>query len=360
MIKEKPGEKTPVCENSALIACLEVGKILASALNLQEILDLIMIKVSESIEAQNWSLLMRDEMTGELPFDIVVGIKKDLLRGIRLAPGEGVAGHVAQTGNPLILPDVQDRPEFAPKVDALSGFGTRSIICVPLQIHGKILGVIEILNVRDMTMFESRYLPVLLILADYAAIAIENSRLFAKITRMSITDEYTGLYNARYLHQFLDGLICDKPSPDAGFAVVFVDIDNFKGVVDKYGHLLGTRILREIGQTISSCLSIQDRLVKYGGDEYIIILPARDRQAALELCNHILDAVRTATYLISETPPAKITASFGIAMYPEDARMKKDVLILADQAMYRVKRSTKNRIGIHDNRHLCSQHKSVI
>jgi diguanylate cyclase (GGDEF)-like protein len=330
MIDEKLAAKGVTHETRALLACLEVGKLFTSTLSLQEILELIMTKVSQLIEAQNWSLLLKDETSGELTFEIAVGIKREVIKGIRLAPGEGIAGHVAETGKPMFVSNVQDEPRFSRKIDSLTGFTTKSISCIPIQIHGKILGLIEIVNVEDMDGFKLKYLPILTILADYAAIAIENSQLFSRIQRMSITDEYTGLYNARYLHQVLEDLIQKPRGQEPTFAIVFVDIDNFKHVVDTRGHLLGTQALREIGQTFSSCLSEQDILVKYGGDEYVIILPDKNRQQAMA----------------SESDSVKVTASFGIAMYPEDAQMKEDLVSLADKTMFTVKRSTKDAIGI--------------
>lgn len=346
MIDEKLAAKGVTHETRALLACLEVGKLFTSTLSLQEILELIMTKVSQLIEAQNWSLLLKDQTSGELTFEIAVGIKREVIKGIRLAPGEGIAGHVAETGKPMFVSNVQDEPRFSRKIDSLTGFTTKSISCIPIQIHGKILGVIEIINVEDMDGFKLKYLPILTILADYAAIAIENSQLFSRIQRMSITDEYTGLYNARYLHQVLEDLIQKPRGQEPTFAIIFVDIDNFKHVVDTRGHLLGTQALREIGQTFSSCLSEQDILVKYGGDEYVIILPDKNRQQATKLTEKILQTLRASCYLASESDSVKVTASFGIAMYPEDAQMKEDLVSLADKTMFTVKRSTKDGIGI--------------
>jgi len=345
MIDGKSDKNECLYETDALLACVEIGKTLTSTLDLKKILELIMVKVSRLIEAQNWSLLLKNETTEELTFDIVVGINHDFIKGVRLEPGEGVSGHVVRTGIPIFLSDVKDDHRFSGKVDELTGFKTESIICVPLKIHGKILGVIEIVNVKNIALFETKYLPFLTILTDYAAIAIENSRLFAKIQRMNVIDEYTGLYNARYLHQILEKLIENSARQNAEFAVVFVDIDNFKEVVDSHGHLLGTKMLKELGQTITDCLFEKDILVKYGGDEYVIILPGSNKHEAKKLIEKTLSAIRETTYLKSESQPVKITASFGIAMYPADAGTIKDLLILADKAMYRVKNTTKDAVA---------------
>lgn len=332
-------------ENRAFQACLEVGKILTSTVDLHDVLERIMEKVSELIDAQHWSLLLKDPDTGELTFEILVGVGIERVRGLRMKPGEGIAGHVARTGEALWVPSVRDDPQFCPKVDEQTGFTTDSILCVPLRIHGETLGVIEVVNVKDMAAFESTHLPVLTTLADYAAIAIRNSQLVARIERMSITDEYTGLYNARYLHQVLDERLAEARQKGARVAVVFVDVDDFKHVVDTYGHLQGTQVLREVGQTIASRLSGRDMLLKYGGDEFVMLLPGRDRSQALEVVSDVVEAVRSSTYLTGEQEPVRVTASFGIAMFPEDASTKKDLLLKADKAMYAVKNSTKDGVG---------------
>jgi diguanylate cyclase (GGDEF)-like protein len=343
--KTKPAAPISADPSDTLRTCVEVGKLLTSTLNLKNVLELIMLKVSQLIRAQHWSLLLKNEESGALTFEIVVGISKQLFSGLHLLPGEGIAPHVAETGRAVFIPDVDDSSLFNKKVDLHTGFITRSIICLPLMIRGKCLGVIEIVNAEDMKIFESEDFPILTILADYAAIAIENSRYVDKIKKMSITDEYTGLYNARYLHQILDEFFT-KTDRETPLAVIFADIDNFKSIVDTYGHLLGTGLLRELGETMSHHLSDRDVLIKYGGDEYIILLPGRSKTEATELSEKILRAIREKTYLASEPVPAKITASFGIATYPEDGEAKKELLISADNALFTIKNSTKNSIGL--------------
>jgi len=338
-------QKKSTNESDRLKACLEVGKLLTSTLNLRGILELIMTKVSQFTAADNWSLLLKDQETGELTFEIAVGIDDHVVKGVRLAPGEGIAGYVAETGEAVFQEDVNDDARFNKNIDLKTGFTTRSIVCIPLTVRGNILGVMEIINIRDMENFREKDLPVLMGLADYAAIAIENSRNFAHIRQMSVTDEYTGFYNVRYLHEILDELIEKADRNATGLAVAFGDVDNFKYVVDEYGHLLGSQVLKEIAVTISCCLTERDILVKYGGDEYVIILPERTKEEAIALIETILQSLREATYLQSQPRPVKITASFGVAMYPDNARTKKDLLLLADNSMYQVKRGRKDSVG---------------
>ncbi|MFZ0429103.1 MAG: sensor domain-containing diguanylate cyclase [Acidobacteriota bacterium] len=333
-------------ETKALLACLEVGKLLTSTLDLREILQLIVDRMSDLIAAENWSILLRNEVTGELTFEIVAGVEESLLKGIRLARGEGIAGYVADTGQSILVPNVAEDPRFSPRADQQTGFLTQSIACLPLQAHGKVVGVIEVVNVRDFEAFRLRDLPVLKILADYAAIAIQNARLFSRIEELSITDEYTGLHNARHLYHVLAELLERADADGTTVGVVFVDMDNFKSIVDRFGHLLGTRALREVGETMQSRLQPGDRLFKYGGDEFVLVLPGRDKTAAKSFVEGLCRAVHEAVFLKSEGQGVRVSASFGVAVYPMDAGSLREILMAADRALYTVKRGTKNAVAV--------------
>jgi diguanylate cyclase (GGDEF)-like protein len=329
-----------------LISCVQIGKLLTSTLDLNRILEHIMLKISKLVKAQNWSLLLLEEETAALSFAVVVGITPELVNGIKIKLGEGIAGIVAQRGEPIIITDAEHDERICRRVDQATGFITRSIACLPLKIHGKILGVIEVININNFEQFYKEELPVLSILSDYAAIAIENAQYFARIEKMSVTDEYTGLYNARYLHDILERLIKKAKEEGSELAVAFMDIDNFKQVVDTYGHLYGSQVLKEIGKTILGYLGKDDILIKYGGDEYIIILPDKNKESAKNTLEKIVTAIRKSTYLANEKKPIRLTSSSGIAMFPQDAKNKKDLLLKADNMMYRIKRSSKNGVGI--------------
>jgi diguanylate cyclase (GGDEF)-like protein len=347
MAEQKSSDaRSAATEAQNLRSCLEVGKLLTSTHDLEEILELIVLKMSQLIRAENWSLLLKDGSTGELTFAAVAGVNKASLTGSVLPPGVGIAGHVAMTGEPLFVPDVSGDLRFHRDVDTATGFKTESIICVPLRIHAKTVGVIEIINADDVAAFRTDELPILSILADYAAIAIQNARYVTRIRKMSITDEYTGLYNARYLHKIVEEQINSSVKKGTKFGVVFADVDDFKTVVDKYGHLLGGQVLREIGQTMTCCLETSDILVKYGGDEYVLVLPGHDKTSAKALVERIRRSIVDSKYLTSEPKPVKITVSFGISIYPDNARTKKDLLLAADNSMYSVKRTTKDGVCV--------------
>src|ERR1700724_1398704 len=181
----------------------DVAKALTSSLDLDSILQTIMEKMAEYFRPDNWSLLMVDEERDELYFAIVVGKASESLKNVRLKVGEGIAGWVAKHGERVVVPDVCADPRFAKRIDEMTKWETRSIICVPLRSKLRVLGVIQLLNVR-MEHFTAQESFFTQSICDYAAIAIENARSVEKIQELTITDYATGLYNARHLYKTLE------------------------------------------------------------------------------------------------------------------------------------------------------------
>ncbi|MBN1425140.1 sensor domain-containing diguanylate cyclase [Candidatus Fermentibacteria bacterium] len=331
-------------EREKLLACLEIGKALTSTLDLPEVLHLIMNTGSQIIAAENWSLLLRDPDTGELSFQVVVGLDPALVKDLRLPKGVGFVGYVAETGQPLYVPDARRDVRFNPDVDRRTGFVTRSVICLPLTVRGSVLGVVEVVNVEDVNVFQNREAPLLRVLTDYAAIAIENSRYVQRIQELTVTDEYTGLPNARYLYATLDELLTEARACGTPLSVAFADLDNFKQVVDTHGHLMGSRVLREVGAVMKTALTTEDILVKYGGDEYVILMPGRDKPEAYAALEDVRRAVAAARFLADAERTTSVTASIGVATFPTDGSTARDILLRADSAMYEAKK-TKNTVA---------------
>jgi len=324
----------------------EIGKALTSTLNLKGVLRVVMEKISQLIQPRNWSLLLVDDEKDELYFEIAVGEGVDRIKNVRLRIGEGIAGWVAKEGIPLLVPDVNKDPRFCKKIDEMSKFLTRSIICVPLKSKGKVLGVIELLNKEEEGRFEEEDLTLLTTLADYTAIAIENARYLQKVEELTITDDLTKLYNQRYLFRLLDYEVERAKRYKTNIAMIFFDIDGFKRVNDTYGHLCGSKVLVEVARLIMSILRKTDMACRYGGDEFIIIMPQASKTQAYILAEKIRGLINNHRFLKEEGINIQLTASFGVASIPEDAADKNELIHLADQAMYQIKADTKNGVGL--------------
>jgi len=323
----------------------EIGKTLTSSLTLKEVLKKIFFKVAEVFNPENWSLLLVDEENNELYFEIAVGNAADSIKNIRLKVGEGIAGWVAQTGTPLIVPDVKNDPRFTRKVDDLSHFTTRSVICIPLRIREKVVGVIELVNEKDLPSPGQYELDALSTIADYAAIALENARNFEQVQKLTITDDLTGLYNSRHLHDLLEIQVRQFQVSGKTFSIIFFDIDSFKSINDRFGHLLGSRLLSELGKLVRVNLQGEQSGARYGGDEFVIILPGTGKKEAVDYCRALRTNLNKKQFFSEEGIDIRLTASFGLATFPEDADSKDKILQAADERMYKVKANQKNDIA---------------
>src|ERR1700752_1087215 len=250
----------------------DVAKALTSSLNLDSILQTIMEKMAEFFRPDTWSLLMVDEEKQELYFAIAVGTAAEALKNVRLRVGEGIAGWVAKHGERLIVPDVMTDPRFAKRIDEMTKWETRSIICVPLRSKLRVLGVIQLVNVK-MEHFTDQESFFLQSICDYAAIAIENARSVEKIQELTITDDCTGLYNARHLYKTLETEVYRSARYGYEFTVLFIDLDHFKYVNDTHGHLIGRKLLAEIGYLIKAQLRLIDFAFRYGGGVVLVGRP---------------------------------------------------------------------------------------
>jgi diguanylate cyclase (GGDEF)-like protein len=251
---------------------------------------------------------------------------------------------VAETGKPLFVPNVREEPRFSKKIEELNPFSTESVICIPLKVRNKVLGVIELINKENISCFNQYDMEILTTVAEYAAIALENAKNYEKVQKLTVTDDITCLYNSRHLHNILHSEVEKAKKARKKFSIIFFDLDAFKLVNDSHGHRIGSRLLGRIGKFISENLKEGYYAARYGGDEFVIILPNTSKNHALEYCRGLLNKLNSEKFFSEEGLNICLTASFGIATFPDDADNKDDVLHVADARMYRVKERQKNDI----------------
>ena len=324
----------------------EVGKALFSTLDLQKILQTVMEKISDLLQPDTWSLLMVDEKTQELYFEIAIGQGTEKLKDVRLKLGEGIAGWVAEHGEPVLAEDVRCDNRFRPRVDEFTQPNTHSVLCVPIKGREQVLGVIELANCFGKQSFSQEHVPTLESLADYAAIALENARYVQRMHELTIMDDCTALFNARHLNFVLDAEIYRSTRYGYEFSVIFFDLDHFKQVNDLHGHLVGSKLLWRIGDILKSYLRLIDYAFRYGGDEFVVILPQTPKESALTVVRRLKEMLTSKVFFQAENLNIKVTASFGIATFPADGRTHREILRMADEAMYFIKRTTRDNIAL--------------
>lgn len=299
-------------------------------------LNTIMEKVKTLTGSEAASLLLNDE-----PFFKIIPIRTSTkIQKIVFKKGVGIAGIVLDKGIPLAVHNVEKDKRFNKSIDKFSLLKIKSIICAPLKIKDRRLGVLRLINKKDGDAFDDDDMNLLINAASYAAVDIEMAFLYQEIRN----DDLTNLYNIRYLHQAVDMEIERAQRYGSLFSLIFMDLDNLKKVNDKYGHLVGSRVIIEVSGILQRNLRKIDTITRYGGDEFVMILPQTPLDSCYAVAERLRKIIEKTVFLQNDGYSVRLTGSFGIASYPANAKNKDELLKLADEAMYHGKFSTKNTV----------------
>lgn len=301
------------------------------------------------VRCRAWSLFLIDPATHDVVFEMVGGPKAHGLKGLRIRAGYGIVGWVAVHAKPAIVRDARADRRFIQDVDDATGFRTRSVICVPILSKGKPVAVLEMLNKIGAASFTRHDLQRLTRVTTHASIALEHASLIEQVSHLAITDKVTGLFNARYLDDILEREIRRCQRYRSKVAVIFLDLDHFKEVNALYGHPSGTQCLTELAGIMRRSIRDVDIPVRYGGDEFVVILPETTVKTARTVAERLRNAIRTHSFLEGSVTKARLSASVGIAGFPDHAKSTQELISRADEAMYRSKATGGDRVSIAQN-----------
>ena len=250
---------------------------------------------------------------------------------------------------------------FYSKIDEEIGHKTHSIVAVPIYIGKHVCGVLELINRLDGKTFTQRDMTLLEIFAGYTSFMLQNALDAKRAHELAKRDDLTGLFNDRWFNVRLSEAITDARKTKRDLVLIFLDLDRFKYVNDAYGHLAGSQVLREVGFILKRIVQVESATVaRYGGDEFVIVLPETSLDDGLALCEQIRATIAGTTFLEREwgfnNPPLNLrgilSASIGIAQYlnagdgATEEHDKSELLRRADAAMYRAKSAGKNQVMV--------------
>lgn len=320
----------------------EVSNIIYSRLDYKEIIDAILEIIERSADCHLCSLLFVDE---EKKAGVIVEVKYpatqeeidnfklkiietfNRLTGGRLLP-EQVSVDQTDGGN-LIDSSAENR-------NILSSFHAQLLLA-----GDKPIGMLAVTN-SFPNAFSSEDLRVLSIISRHSSIAINNTLLHKKITELSITDGLTGLYTYRYFNDAMDKEIIRSARYKQPFGLIMIDLDSFKKINDNYGHPQGDEVLKEVAQIFKKICREVDIVTRYGGEEFTIILPETDLEGAFILADRIRMVIKNYAFGTKDNV-ISLTASMGVASYPDVAISKLDLIKHVDRALYTAKAEGRNK-----------------
>ncbi len=334
-------------ESLNLRPILDVVKRINSERNLRRLVTMILDTAIEFSNATRGTVaIFKDtSFNAELSRHVTRGeIKHDEIAS--LAPA---LNRVRTTGKSVLVEDLGADPDLRPAA-LVPGQTGLSILCLPLRVKSRLMGAVYLDNTEQISAFGTREREFAEILAEHAAIAIENALLHRKSTQDRVTD----VYNHSAFEQFLDEEVDHARTANTSCGLLMIDVDDFKLINDTYGHEVGNDVLRNVAYTLASTVRGADIIgraherpnvpvvARYGGDEFEIILPGATREGALSTAKRLATLFKGQKFE-SGGKRLKLSVSIGVAVYPMDAPDTSELILRADEALYHAKRTGKGK-----------------
>lgn len=320
----------------------EVSQMISSTLEPDELYN-IMLDVVKTLGFNEFALLVFDDESQKLSVKTAYGFQdNEKVKEMIFDLGEGISGLAAQRRQPIYIKDTSREETYLHYKGEKQEEG--SFFSIPLISHERLMGVMNFTR-PGVDSFSTNEIRLLNSLANQIAIAMENTRLYAKTKELSVTDELTHIYNRRHFQNMLEMEWRRAKRFSRNVSLLMIDVDHFKNYNDSYGHLEGDQVLKGIAAILGEHVREVDTVARYGGEEFSIILTHTDANDALQVALKLCKMVAAHSFRNEErnidTP---VTVSIGVATYPNDALNMEDLINHADIALYKAKNQGRNRV----------------
>lgn len=349
--KKVLGEKSSIIDKTnqqlektvkELSVLYEVSQMISSTLEPDELYN-IMLEVVKTLGFHEFALLVFDEESKKLQVKTAYGFQDNQkVKDLSFDLGEGISGVVAKNRESIYIKDTSKDPSYLHYKGAKMEEG--SFFSLPLISHERLMGVMNFTR-PGIDSFSANEIRLLNSLANQIAIAMENTRLYAKTKELSVTDELTHIYNRRHFQNMLQMEWRRAKRFNRNISLLMIDVDHFKQYNDSHGHLEGDYVLKKIAQILEDHVREVDTVSRYGGEEFAIILTHTDARDALQVAQKLCKMVCEYPFRNeSKNIDTQVTVSIGVATYPEDAHNMDDLINYADIALYKAKNEGRNRV----------------
>ena len=321
---------------SALYRISKAGEAGALGATLNSMLEI----TAEVLPQGQCAILLLDETGEHLRVAAGQGYQASV-RFLEIPIGQGITGRCAMSRETQVVHDLDTLNEGVEYIPGVPG--ARSEVAVPLIADGQLIGVFNAESVAPRA-FAEDHVQTLTVIARQVAEVIRSAQLLETTHRLAVTDALTGLFNRRHFNQQLEDNVRRATRYEEPLALIFLDVDHFKLVNDKFGHQVGDRCLQELAETLRESVRDSDQLARIGGEEFAILLIRADRDLAVSIAERVRSRIDDLVLEEDAALPLDLTASLGLAFFREDGDDPKSLMRSADRALYMAKRLGRNRV----------------
>lgn len=322
-------------------ALKKITELLSSTLNLNELAEKIVENTIDLIGKSKVCLLyIVDEK--ELRLSLIVSKNKKRDNPIKEKNGDIVDQWIFRKRQPINISNIHRDFRFNPKDIGKLSRNFNSVLASPMISENRVSGILR-LDSQNSNAYSPDDLRLLDIIADLSAVGIENAMLYNRIENLAIKDDLTGLFLRRYFEDCYVEEFNRAAHYNKQLSLLMLDIDHFKQYNDTYGHTAGDIVLKEVAKILKNNVKDENLLARFGGEEFIIILPNTEKEEAVDKANLIREEIQKHS-IILRRKKTSITISIGVATFPEDSNIKSDLIHQADMNLYKAKTAGRNKV----------------
>jgi len=320
---------------------------LSEQMDVERTLAVVKKLIRKNFPVVQYSLMLIGETGDELILRSHFGLPRQEAENGRYGLDENIFGEALKRGQHIYVPNVQNAParyDYHAGTQAKKG----AFLALPLIAKSdRAVGVINLFRRRPNS-FSAKEIDLLRKIAGQLGQVLDTITVYHHTRELSITDELTKVYNRRYFNQRFDREMQRALRYSRPLSLIMLDIDHFKVFNDTHGHLWGDAVLKQVAQTLEDSLRKADILARFGGEEFVVLLPEIDKAHGRQVAEKLRRAIESAAFPKAETQPlGRITVSLGLASFPEDAEGGSDLIHRADQGLYLAKSRGRNRVGVY-------------